>query len=42
VHEENDLPEQFERHAEMVTAYNDGLKDMVNQLNKDHKDVSTA
>jgi phospholipase/lecithinase/hemolysin len=42
VHEENDLPEQFERHAEMVTAYNDGLKDMVNQFNNDHKDVSTA
>jgi hypothetical protein len=42
VHEENDLPEQFERHAVMVTAYNDGLKDMVQRFSDDHEDVSTS
>lgn len=40
VHEENDLPEQFQRHAEMVTAYNNGLDNMFSQFSDKHKDVS--
>lgn len=45
MHEENhlpesDLPEKLQRHAAMVTAYNDGLKDMVNRFSDDHNDVS--
>lgn len=42
VHEENDLPEQFQRHAEMVTAYNDGLKNMVHRFSVDHKDATVV
>lgn len=41
VHEENDLPEQFERHAAMVSAYNDALIDMAFRFSQDHEDVST-
>jgi hypothetical protein len=41
VHEENDLPEQFDRHAAMVSAYNDGLIDMAFRFSQDHDDVST-
>lgn len=40
-HEENDSPEQFQRHAAMVAAYNDGLRDMVHRFSDDHNDVST-
>jgi phospholipase/lecithinase/hemolysin len=42
VHEENDLPEQFQCHAEIVTAYNEGLKSMLSQFRDEHKDVSTS
>lgn len=40
VHEENDLPEQFQRHAEMVTAYNTGINSMLSQFRDKHTDVS--
>ncbi|KAE8551578.1 hypothetical protein TMatcc_001532 [Talaromyces marneffei ATCC 18224] len=42
VHEENDLPEQFQRHAEMVTAYNEGLNSMLFQFRDDHKDATVV
>lgn len=42
VHEENDLPEQFQRHAKMVTAYNNGLNNMFSQFSDKHKDVSIS
>ena len=42
VHEENDLQEQFQRHAEMLTAYNKGLIEMLSQFRDEHKDVSIS
>lgn len=42
VHEENDLPEQFHRHAVMVTAYNEGLRDMVQSFTNDHDDTNVV
>jgi hypothetical protein len=37
---ESDLAEKLQRHAAMLTAYNDGLKDMVHRFSDEHKDVS--
>ncbi|CRG87855.1 hypothetical protein PISL3812_04876 [Talaromyces islandicus] len=37
---ESDLPEKLQRHAAMLTAYNDGLKNMVHQFSNDHKDAT--
>ncbi|EED16655.1 conserved hypothetical protein [Talaromyces stipitatus ATCC 10500] len=42
VHEENDLPEQFQRHAEMATAYNEGLNSMLFQFRDEHKDATVV